>query len=579
MKFKSLLSVKLPLFIIFIIMFLFNVFCGYVTIRLTSIDFIFPTVSGLIFFGSIFFIFLAIILLIGLNIYSIHKMELIINSTSLELKSIIGAGSLIPRTSRPFVIEYESITKIKHGGIPTIWEIIDKNGKSILLNPNIFEKNGGENILAELRAHLPEQCFEDGFKPVNPYDKKVNKVQAAIAITITIIIYFFLLFDASVFLRSHLIHAWKVEETFNGFENARQMALDSNGGYWLLSQNFDQYFAYHWSDAGGEKKFKLPKLLQSEKPQFVSEDTSGNPIVWFDNKVMYFTGDWQTINYKNNLEVDYLNFTHSMIVHGPEAWTIVNGEDRTHLIHIDGLTGEWYDSPLPESAIENSLVPFQIRQIQSNSFLVLMNHQNKTSVYLFSKGAWQKSEYSLKTEGSETPMLVDVSMDTKDNLLVLRSDFSNSWVVEKISPLGVLESTNLPDPPRMDKYSNNYEKIYEDAYGRLWILGSYPYFINVLKPLWGDTALELELYTKKNSNFQGDLFDWPIMLPDGKLLSADDYISSIDTTLAELPKPLPNWFANLNKQAIGGFLAVIFMLFSLSIMVKDRKNLKGEDKS
>lgn len=578
MKFKSLLSVKLPLFIIFIIMFLFNAFCGYVTIRLTSIDFIFPTVSGLIFFGSIFFIFLAIILLIGLNIYSIHKMELIINSTSLELKSITGAGSLIPRTSRPFVIEYESITKIKYSGIPTVWEIIDKNGKSTLLNPNIFEKNGGENILAELRAHLPEQCFEDGFKPFRPYDKKVDKVKAGIAITLMIILYFFLLFDTSVFLRSHLIHAWKVEETFNGFENAKQMVLDSNGGYWLLSQNFDQYFAYHWSEAGDEKKFKLPKLLQSEKPQFVSEDTSGNPIVWFDNKVMYFTGDWQTINYKNNLEVDYLNFTHSMIVHGPEAWTIVNGEDRTHLIHIDGFTGEWYDVPLPESAIENSLAPFQVRQIQSNSFLVLMDYQNKTSAYLFSKGSWQKPEYSLKTEGSETPMLVDVSMDTKDNLLVLRSDFSNSWVVEKISPLGVLESTDLPDPPTMDKYSDNYEKIYEDVYGRLWILGSYPYSINVLKPLWGDTALELELYTKKNSNFQGDLFDWPIMLPDGKLLSADDYVSSIDTTLAELPRPVPNWFANLNKQAISGFLAVISMLFSLSIMVKDRKNLKGEDK-
>ena len=131
----------------------------------------------------------------------------------------------------------------------------------------------------------------------------------------------------------------------------------------------------------------------------------------------------------------------------------------------------------------------------------------------------------------------------------------------------------------MHEYGNNYEKIYGDDYGRLWILGSYPYYINVLKPLWGDTALELELYTKKNSNFQGDIFNWPIMLPNGKLLSADDYVSSIDTTLAELPRPLPNWFANLNKSAIGQFMAIISLLFSISIVIKDRKSLKGEDKS
>jgi hypothetical protein len=456
----------------------------------------------------------------------------------------------------------------------TLWEIKDETGKIVLLAPYFFEKNGGEGILAELRTHLPDSSFEDGFKVFKLNEQKGYWLKTSAVIVLTVAFLFFLLFERSTMLRSQLITAWEVEEKIGIFERSKKMLVDSRGGLWVLSEDIDQYFVYYWSESGAKQRIKLPEFQYQDPPRFLSGDESGNPMIWLDNRVVYYlNGEWQTVYYKNDLQLDF--FDRTGIINGSEAWVIAAVEDRLHLIHLDGLTGEWFEVPLPESAMERGLGPVDTRPLSNGKFLVLMHDKEFSSFYVFSKNTWKTQEYSLPMNNMELFLMDDMYLDPRGNLFLLFRVTQDSWVVKKISSAGFVEITHLP-PPKTGE-SDVYDEINVDTHGRLWVKGGSPFFMEVFQPQWGGTALELEIYTRSNSNFQAELYDSPILLPDGRLLSADDYVSSIDTSLLDLPKPLPAWFANVNKQVIGFFIMIIATAINYSMIRTARQKIKGEE--
>ncbi|MBK9208783.1 MAG: hypothetical protein IPL71_11005 [Anaerolineales bacterium] len=301
MKFKPRFSAKISLIFIVVLFYGTVVFLGYLAVQSLFFEdfFILP-----VFISFVFFYILAFALWQTLILYALHKMELVIGPTALELRSIHGAGKFLPRFYRPFTIDYKSITKIKHEVLNgETWRIIDANGSSMWLAPFSFEKRDKEYILTELRARVPEQCFEEGFFAFELEWKKRTRVRMVAVLILYAIVFFFIITDSNLFFRSLIVNAWEVEEKVPAFENLRSSYSVPDGSLWLLSEKFpsDRYFVYYRGVDGLEREFELP---ESEITYFsvISADEAGNPIIWMEDRVMYHTNTWQIIPYTNNLQ-------------------------------------------------------------------------------------------------------------------------------------------------------------------------------------------------------------------------------------------------------------------------------------
>lgn len=114
---------------------------------------------------------------------------------------------------------------------------------------------------------------------------------------------------------------------------------------WLLSKKFpsDHYSVYYRGVDGTDRKFELPDF-EIPYSSVISADEAGRPIIWMEDRVMYYTNAWQIIPYANNFEFDFFR-SNKIVIDGDKAWAIVLIENSTHLIHISGQTGEWFDIP------------------------------------------------------------------------------------------------------------------------------------------------------------------------------------------------------------------------------------------
>ena len=573
MKFKPRFSAKFFLIFIVVVLYGVAVFLGYLAVQSLFFEdfFILP-----VFISFVFFYILAMALWQTLILYALHKMELVIGPTALELRSIHGAGKFLPRFYRPFTIDYKSITKIKHEVLNgETWRIIDANGSSLWLTPFFFEKRDKEYILAELRARVPEQCFEEGFFIFEFEWKKRTGVRMVVALIFYAIAFFFILTESNLFFRSLVVNAWDVEEKVPAFENLRSSYSATDGSFWLLSGKFssDHYSVYYRGVDGANRKFELPEF-EIPYSSVISADEAGRPIIWMEDRVMYYTNAWQIIPYVNNLEIEFFR-SNKIVIDGDEAWEIVLIEDTARLIHISSQTGEWFDIPKPESALRDDLSFRQIHQLSHNEFLVLMSGEDVYTVYLFSQGSWQKQEFPLPDK-TDFFTLQDFSLDLNGSLFLLIQDQSG-WSVQRISPSGVVDTTQLPVVISDEPYIH-YMQIKVDALGRLWINENYS-FISAFKPEWGGIAQILQVYTEDNSNFQADSYQSIVLLPDGTLLSTGDYVSSIDTDLAILPSPLAEWYVKINDLPIPLVIQLLVLAFIFLEYGSHRKNIKkGVDK-
>lgn len=572
MKFKPLVYIKISLMFIVVLFYGVVVFSGYLAVQSLFFEgFLFPAIIT----GFLFFFTLAAALWLTLPLYALHKMELVIGPTALELRSIQGAGKFLEKMYRPFTVDYKSIAQIAYEANGVTWKITDMDGRFMWLAPHFFEKRDTENILTELRAHVSEQCFEEGFFTLKLERKKRIKIKTGVMLVLLTLQFFFTLSDSNLYFRPLLFNAWEVEEKVPAFENLRSSYSTSDGSLWLLSKKFpsDHYSVYYRGVDGTDRKFELPDF-EIPYSSVISADEVGRPIIWMEDRVMYYTNAWQIIPYANNFEIDFFR-SNKIVIDGDKAWAIVLIENSTHLIHISSQTGEWFDIPKPESALRDDLSFRQIHQLSHNEFLVLMSGEDVYTVYLFSQGSWQKQEFPLPDK-TDFFTLQDFSLDLNGSLFLLIQDQSG-WSVQRISPSGVVDTTQLPVVISDEPYIH-YMQIKVDALGRLWINENYS-FISAFKPEWGGIAQILQVYTEDNSNFQADSYQSIVLLPDGTLLSTGDYVSSIDTDLAILPSPLAEWYVKINDLPIPLVIQLLVLAFIFLEYGSHRKNIKkGVDK-
>ena len=510
----------------------------------------------------------------GIYSFAVYKTRLIFDDQAVKLESLHRFTFFLWGSGlKPFTIPYEQIKTIRSIGLAAAVQILDTNGKKFTLAPALFGKNYGEEVLIELQNHLPAERIESGMKIPDLLRKwaKGNKARVVFAVSFVIVYLSTFLVDPMFSNRSWFVPAWNVETRLPLFESVWTYSLISQNEIWLVAHKIDSYRVYHYVSNTSVGSWDMPKKA-GYYPDFVSDDGYGKPIVWFEDSVLHYDGAWKNIKYQNNLDLE--GWYGSGFVAGNQGWAIREMEEANQLLHIDGLTGEWSEIPLPDTAIQQKLSPQSARQALNGDILVLMTSYTNARVYLLSNNAWKLLEFPVVL--LEDSDIRGFFLDEKDSLWVLFS-CREEWFVEKINPTSELQITQLQSPQKGVDEWERYENLFIDAHGRMWVNGSYPEFIAVVMPVWKGDATEIVRYTEDNSNYQGTRLHPHLMSSDGRIWTFDRKITTMDTNLETLPAPLPDWLANLDWNLIRLYILLAqfpfyIYLFILSfVLLRPRK--------
>ena len=496
---------------------------------------------------------------------SIRKARLIFEDRAITFEFNPRLPSYRNRGLKPFSIPYEQVKTIKGFGETGALEISDLEGKKHLLAPVMFGKNYGENVLTELRTRLPSEKLGT-IANYSEVQKKWLKEyrRASIPLLICAVAYFVTLFFDPMISSRPWINAWQVEFRPPWLESVWRYSPDTQGNFWVIGHHIQYYRIYLFPDETS-REWNLPdSVLGGDYPDAASQDATGTPIVWANEKVFHYTnGNWQVIPIQNNLE--YIDWERSGVVEGEQAWAVTQTKQ---LVKIDALSGTWAAIPLPETATILGLDPVSLRRSIQGDILVLMEKDTDSRVYLYKDGTWKSQEYNVFLPDEN--MVMDYCLDEDGALWVLFTSKAET-IVEKIDISGEFHWTVVPAPTDIENW-RYYEKVFVDTHGRMWVTSSsYPPFITVFQPIWEGNAIKLVRYTRGNSNYKEDVFNSPTLLADGQILGFDNVITSMDTNQENLPSPLPDWFGNLDWNLIRLFITPFQLLASIYLLIVSRK--------
>lgn len=515
-----------------------------------------------------------LLLIVWLSVYLVacQKMRLIFDNEKITLESIKRLRFLLQAGYKSFELSYDQIKKVKFEGFIGRMLFIDQKEKKVYLYPMLFDKNYGKQVLAELQNRLPTETFEPDIRTLAIPEiwSRQNKIRITFAIVILVLYITTMFLDPHFTSRSWLTDDWDVKLNPKGYESAWTYSIDSQNTFWVVSWRSSYYRVYHFSDKL-ENEWKLPKeLLGEQYPQLVSNDGAGSPIIWADRGIYFSKNNgWNWKPYANNLNLE----NSSALASGEHAWVI---DEQKQILKINALTAAWTIIPLPKSALAKKLQPKSLRPTKDGNILVLMQNDNSSRVYLLSlDDKWKHQEFSVIS--SENIFIQDYFLDDHNVLWILSSE-QKKFFIQKIDSNENLLLTKLPSPLETEDWER-YRSLLVDSSGRLWVEGGHPYFMAVFSPVWNDTAEEIVRYTEDNSAYQGGISASPILMPDGRIWSFGRRLSTMNAHLANLPSPLPTWFAALdwNLIRLGVILAqlpfyFVLYLFSVKPMVFQKRN-------
>lgn len=496
---------------------------------------------------------------IALMTYRIFKIRLVFDGQGIHLVAPKILPGFLSGMLGTFSIPYGQVKAVYAKKIPGLLEIVKMNGKKHNLAASVFAKNFGEEVIVELKNRLPAESFKIGVEisALRSAWSRFNRISIVIVILYGLVYFAAYALQPLSPIRDQLTQAWEVETRLEMFEYLRTYSVDDKSGFWLVISSQNSYTVAHYTDKLGEQ-IELPDLGPSTYLQQASGDENGNPIVWTENGVWHYAQDnWRFIPYESHLDFRPGLFD---VVAGPQAWAVIDGS----LFTIEALTGKVTALPLPESAAQAGLSPSLIRKAANGNLLVLMDDKDiHARIYVLNRqNEWQATEYPLIT--TKELWVRDLFLSADGSLWVLMTGrVREEWLVEKITPDGQIMVTNLPVHYLDGDRFWRFQSIFVDTHGRLWVSG-HREFISVFTPQWWSDAQEIQRYTDNNSNYVEGLVSGPFMDANGRIWAFDRKISTMDTSLAELPEPLPGWLVNLD---ISFIQLVIMILFLASQMV------------
>lgn len=529
---------------------------------------VFPISSSDIFMRSLdYFLiaFLAMPILMaswtGYIFYAVRKAKLTFDDQGIHFTSIPAFNRVLPPWLKPFNFEYKDIKKIEPGKLQPFLRIENQHGNATILFPIIFDNRQGKDVLEELQTHISFENFE-GAKSTSLLSnkwKKANATQAVVGFILLLAITITVIFDKEFVFRSAFTKAWTVQQRFPFLQDIEAIAMKSQNDYWVVTNKFDQYSLYHFTDRK-ENRIELPPVETEEGVNFVST-IGANPVIWMRSKILYHNGSWQSTPYKNNLNLSlaYING----YAREDKMWVINKLDDKYQILVVDAFSGNIENLPLPASAIRDNLSP-QIIRGSNDKLLVLMWSKEISRVNIYSNDKWASQEYVVSIP--EKQFVQDFFLDAENSLWVLRGNpFGDDFIVEKVSLTGESLITQLTPPSRINDY-DRYDRLVVDFSGRMWISGTFPPFITVFQPQWNGEAEILRTFSEDNSNYRQDIDLHPVLFSDGKIWAFADYISIIDSNSDVLPAPLPEWLSNLDMTVVRLIIMSAYLPYLLYLL-------------
>ena len=497
----------------------------------------------------------------GYIFYAVRKAKLTFDENGIHFTSIPTFNRVLPPWLKPFNIAYRDIKKIEPGKLQPFLRIESQRGSAIILFPTIFDNRQGKDVLEEFQTRIPSESFEGTLSTSLLPSKwrKANAIQAAVGLLLLLAMTITVMFDKEFSFRSVFTKAWTVQQRFPLFQDIEAFTMKSQSDYWVVTDKFDQYSVYHFTD-GKEERLEHPPVETEESVNFVSA-IGTNPVVWMKSKIFYHNGLWQSIPYENNMNfpLAYING----YANEDRMWVINKLDDRYQILEVDAVSGNVNTIPLPTSVIKDNLSPQLIRG-SNEKLLVLMWSKEISRVNVYSNDKWAPQEYVISRPDKQ--FVQDFFLDAEDNLWVLLgTPFGDNFIVEKVSLTGETLITQLTPPSRINDY-DRYDRFLIDFSGRMWISGSYPPFISVFQPKWNEEAEILQTFSEDNSNYRQNSETHPILFPDGTIWSFGDHISIIDSNSEILPAPLPDWLSNLNMQVVRLIIMSAYLPYILYLL-------------
>jgi len=382
-------------------------------------------------------------------------------------------------------------------------------------------------------------------------------VQIALSVAFLIALSLVFLLDNSFPFHLKLNSAWQVEMQAPSLDIFWIYSAEASDNLWALTNDLGHPYRVYNQAGKVNKNWDMPELVHGDYPQRVSGDKDGEPIVWFEDRVLHYSGDiWETIFYNDGLDLSDLRYR--SVITGEQGWFMTVIEERAKLINVNALTGEWQEISLPEKAIQLGFKPLQVKQAVNGDIMVLAVQEKNARVYFWSNGGWNNEEYAFTI--SNILAIEDYFLDANENLWILIND--ENQMVEKIPMSGEISLTYLPPPPSDGRGLERYDYLIVDSHNRLWVSGGYPQFIVAFSPQWNARARTLTIYNTKNSSYQGDIETPPVYFENGLIVSGDNYISSINTNIENLPNPLPDWFSRLDMNLIRLYIMFPYLAFA-----------------
>lgn len=509
------------------------------------------------------------VLWLFLLLYTTQKARLVFDERGVQLQSLEKIPGFLLQRYKPFDLPYDQIQFIQPMWLAGLLVCTLRNGREQRLSVGDFAARNGESILQEFATRLPAAVFLSGIE-IPTLRKRWGKVQnLRSALLILYFALFFCTFVANLNfpILGWFVSAWNMKMPLSG-EQLWYFSRDpQDQGFWLLAREYDgEYTAYRY-DKHLSPRWKLPEL--KDRPAALSGDPQGNPLVWmpFDFLLRYQQGKWEKVFYKSDLdfkpEIDSL-YT---VVSGSDGWFLDSiRHRRLDLFHADGVTGVITQIPLPDKAENAGLSPSLIRQAPNGDLWLLLQTRKLPWVYegyvMNRQNQWSEIRYPISVE--ETRYSVDdIFIDRQGFLwaLIVVTVGKDEWLVERIAPDGSFSVSYLPPL----KSGKNYDRIFIDDWGRLWVTCPSDEYILSMLPQWGSNAVELQRYTGDNSNYPGRVWSYGLWMDqDGLIWAFDPKIATIDTTQVELPQPLPDWWLPKNLDIVRSYSFLLIFVWAVT---------------
>lgn len=488
------------------------------------------------------------------------------NDTFIEEHTI---GTPFRKAFKCAYADIATVKKIAQGQIA----IVSHEGKILFLIPKGYE--GGEAFLFDvLEQHIPAERFEPGLR--NNY----KQVERSINIITTIAMVSLLLAACLMVSQNSLVplplgwnyfRAWRLP-----FNSISGVSIESSNSVWIASQNFsaDEITIEHIAGSqtqtwyipnDDEFKYLNKRILVNSQQQPVL--VTGQSIHFLKD------GQWQKQGYGKDYQSLFSSITNIAIL-ANEYWISLDHRGAMNneklFVHIQADTPQPTVIKLIDPTTQKTLAPQRAEIAADGTPLLLEND----TVYSLRNGAVQQ-HYSFTNTNNNT-YVSDFTMSDDGNVYALLNAFDSEAFVGRIGQEGKSTVTQLPSFSQQNGPNQHYRSIQVDAYGRLWVAGAYPDFVKILEPVWGGVAHEIVTYDSYNSNYENDLDVHLLRTTDGRIWAAKNHLIWMDSNARELPRPLPEWLAQMRHIEIIGPAQIGFNILAviLTLIVAQRQRKK-----